>query len=105
MTLDSDQASVAEVNEIVDAQRKLYGSVVEHRLPEDGQLVGEYTGELLRDDDGTFEVRYLFSFWRLCAQRIATISQYREAAGEGEPRSRLRVQDVHVTHLRTFSPL
>jgi hypothetical protein len=105
MTLDGDQVSDAEVNEIIDAQRKLYGSVVQHRLPEDGQLVGQYTGELLCDDNGTFELRYLFAFWRLCAQRIATISQYRELAGDGEPPVTPRVHDVRVTQLRTFSPL
>lgn len=50
----------------------------EHRARgyEEDRVIGEYTaGSEIDDTDDTFTIRFLFAFWRLCEQRIATTGE------------------------------
>jgi hypothetical protein len=105
LRIDHDHnLSDEETRLILDSQQAMYGSVVENRTAGMGRLVGEFTGDVLQDQDQSFELRYLFAFWRLCAQRIAIVSRYREAVGD-DPPVPPEVEDVRVIQLRSFSPL
>jgi hypothetical protein len=60
----------ATVRKAGDETREL---AAEHGLDE-GRVVGEYRlGQRIEDPNDTFMVRFLYAFWRLCEQRIATV--------------------------------
>jgi hypothetical protein len=41
---------------------------------DENRVIGEYTPDSQLDDpDDTFQIRFLYAFWRLCEQRIATL--------------------------------
>jgi hypothetical protein len=68
-----------------------------------GETAAEYApGSMIDNDrDGTFESRFMYAFWRMCEQRIATITttQARPASrkGTGKPRP---PADVRIVTLR-----
>lgn len=69
------------------------------------QVIGEYTpGAPIEDPDGEFVARFLYAFWRLCEQRIATVSaaEVRHAARVTAERAGVPA-DVRVVRLRAAS--
>jgi len=51
-----------------DHQRRLAAGADENKV------IGEYTpGDEIKDTDDTFMPRFLYAFWRLCDQQIATV--------------------------------
>lgn len=92
----------SEVREVVAQHRELLRdaeATIPHAEPE---VIGEYDGASVADDDGNFEMRYLFAFLRLCNQRIATIDRAGDL-GETYAGSRREVDDVRVLQLRTYT--
>jgi hypothetical protein len=72
-----------------------------------GETAAEYVpgSEIEDDQDGTFGSRFLYAFWRMCEQRIATVStaQTRPATPKtaGKPRP---PADVRIVTLRRTAP-
>jgi hypothetical protein len=65
----------------------------------DGEITAEYApGSVIDDDeDGTFASRFMYAFWRICEQRIATITKAdtqhttRKTAARARPAADVRV--------------
>lgn len=60
------------------ATARRIGEATRHLSRESGieeeRVVGEYTpGSQIRDQDDLFAIRFLYAFWRLCDQRLATL--------------------------------
>jgi hypothetical protein len=72
---------------------------------EEERVIGEYTpGTEIQDPDDSFTTRFLYAFWRLCEQRIATTSraQVRHAARVIAERAGVSAE-VRVVQLRPSS--
>ena len=77
-----------------------------HGLAEN-RVIGEYTpGEQIEDRDDTFMPRFLYAFWRLCQQQIATVDTAQAGHSAQVAASRAGVSpDVRIVRLRrTSSP-
>jgi hypothetical protein len=89
---------VTSVRHAGDAARELVaaGGLDENRV------VGEYTpGEQVDDRDDTFMPRFLYAFWRLCQQRIATVETPQASHSARVIADRAGVSpDVRVVRLR-----
>jgi hypothetical protein len=69
---------------------------------EEERVIGEYTpGTEIQDPDDSFTTRFLYAFWRLCEQRIATTShaEVRHAARVAAERTGTS-PEVRVVQLR-----
>jgi hypothetical protein len=103
---DEDRANLAQFADT--AQR--VGDQTRNRTRELGfnedRVVGEYTpGSEIPDPDDSFTLRFLYAFWRLCEQRIATTSnaEVRHAAQLAADRAGVSPV-VRVVQLRATTP-
>ena len=73
---------------------------------DENQVTGEYTpGDQIDDPDDTFMPRFLYAFWRLCDQQIATIDHTPVNHSTQLLAQRAGVSpDVRVVHLRRTQP-
>ena len=100
------QLTDEQLRDVVELSREMHDKLsrVDAEGRQYGELVGEYTGDVVDDTDGQFASRYLYAFWRLCAQRIVTVNRRGELDGPGTAPSSTEEEDVRIVQLRSFSP-
>ncbi len=104
-TPEQVQALEKYVTSVRQAGEAARGQVAAGGLDEN-RVVGEYTpGEQIEDRDDTFMPRFLYAFWRLCQQQIATVETPRVNHSAQVIADRAGVSpDARVVRLRRTSP-
>lgn len=99
---DEQRANLATYSQTARTVGGLARAVDQAAGHDEDRVVGEYTpGSEIVDEDDTFQLRFLYAFWRLCEQRIADTStaQARHAAQLQADRAGVS-SDVRVVQLR-----
>ncbi|MFI5898521.1 hypothetical protein ACIA5D_51515 [Actinoplanes sp. NPDC051513] len=99
---DADPEAPARLAEAARKVDGAYRRAAEFQGHTEEHVVGEYvSGSEIHDADGTFVMRFLYAFWRLCEQRIAAVehTETGHAARLAAEKSGMPA-DVRVVRLR-----
>jgi len=77
LVFEAAEADPSAPGRLAEAARKVdgvYRNAAEMQGNTEERVIGEYeSGSEIQDLDGTFVLRFLYAFWRLCEQRIAEV--------------------------------
>jgi hypothetical protein len=77
LVFEAAEADPSAPGRLAEAARKVdgvYRNAAEMQGNPEERVIGEYeSGSEIQDPDGTFVLRFLYAFWRLCEQRIAEV--------------------------------
>jgi hypothetical protein len=103
--LERPHRSKRQLRRVLRMRQHYHDTLVDRWPDRSGQVVGQYTGSIIDDADGQFTSRYLYAFWRLCAQRIVTVDRRGELAERGPGLLPTDDEDdIRIVRLRSFSP-